>query len=515
MTKERSSNKQLAINIISNIAIYVLQFGVSFFLTPYIVKTLGVEANGFVQLSTQIISYTTLISVGLNAMAARFITVEYHKGDLTQANKFFSSVFWGNVFLGSISLIASLGILVYLDQIVNIPDYLSLDVKILFGFLSVNAVLSIVGSVFNIATFVKNRLELRSIRSAIGSIINVSLLLVIFASYAPRLCFLGITGFVGTIYVLVVNMRLTKTLTPELHIDIRFFDWSSIKMLLQAGMWSLIVVLSGLFAQGLDLLLTNVFIGATAMGILSLSKSVPIIIQSIATSLSTCFVPSWTQHYAKNERNQLRADITKSISIMGLMSGIPLSLYVGFGNEFYALWLPGQDYGMIFALSVVGLWGSFLSMPLDAIWETFTVENKIKQASIAQIVSNAIVFVVIVLGVMLVEDPGVKIFIVAGARSLMIAVRAVTFLACTTAAIIGIKVIEFYKPLFRTCIASVIIIVASYFLKLFFVPDTWSDLIIAASMVGILGVISSGYIILDKSQRQFLLNIVKSRISYI
>lgn len=512
MAKERSDSKQLVINIIANVAIYVLQFGVSFFLTPFIVKSLGVEAYGFVQLSTQIISYTTLLTVGLNAMSARFITVEYHKGDLVQANKFFSSVFWGNVFLSFISLFAAFGILVYLDRIVNIPAHLVTDVKLLFGFLSINSFLSISGSIFYIATFVKNRLELRSIRTAIGSIINVSLLLLIFTLFAPKLWYLGITGFIGTIYVISVNIRYTKTLTPELRINIHYFDWPSIKMLLQAGMWSLVIVLSGLFAQGMDLLLTNLFIGATAMGILSLSKSVPVILQSITTTLSTCFAPSWTQYYAKGERTILQADIIKSISIMGFISCIPLSLYVGYGNEFYALWLHGQDHNMIFALSVMGLWGFFLAMPLDTLWEIYNVENKIKFASIAQIVSNIVVFIIVIVGVLIVKDPIIKVFIVAGTRSLMVAVRAVTFLGCTTAKIIGIKVIEFYKPLFRSIIASLVLICASYVLKQFIEINTWGKLFIVAAMTGILGIITTSFIILNKSQRQYFNSTVRKKL---
>lgn len=82
----RSDNKQLAINIFSNICIYVLQFVISFLLTPFIVKALGVEAYGFVGLSNNIISYTTLITVALNAMASRFISIEYHKNNIKKAN---------------------------------------------------------------------------------------------------------------------------------------------------------------------------------------------------------------------------------------------------------------------------------------------------------------------------------------------------------------------------------------------------------------------------------------------
>lgn len=512
MGNKRSNNKQLTINIVSNIAIYILQFGVSFFLTPFIVRFLGVEAYGFVQLSSQIISYTTLLSVGLNAMSSRFITVEYHRGDFTQANKFFSSVFWGNVFLSTISLITAFGILLYLDRIITIPEHLVLDVKLLFGFLSINAVLGIAGSVFNIATFVKNRLELRSIRTAIGSIINVALLMIVFTLFIPHLWFLGVTGLIGTIYVILVNVHYTRTLTPELHIDIRLFDWGSIKTLLAAGMWSLVIVLSGLFAQGMDLLLTNVFIGATAMGILSLSKSVPVIIQSISTTLSTTFLPTWTQYYAKNEKDKLRNDLIRSISIMGFISCIPVSLYISFGNEFYTLWLQRQDHNMIFSLSVVGLLGYCLAMPIDPLWEIFTVENKIKLASVIQIITNVVVFILVFSGVCFVEDPIVKVFIVAGTRSLIIGIRSLTFLSIVPARIIGIKIIEIYKPLFKTFVATVVIIFFSYIFKLFMTPNTWLNLIIAVLSMGSVGILTTAYIILNNSQRQTVFSAIKSRI---
>lgn len=177
----RSDNKQLAINIFSNICIYVLQFVISFLLTPFIVKALGVEAYGFVGLSNNIISYTTLITVALNAMASRFISIEYHKNNIKKANVYFSSVFYGNLILGIIMMAISSVIVLYLEYIVNIPEKLVSDVKILFILLSVNAILGIITSVFNIATFVKNRIDLRSIRTAIGNVLRALSLLIVFS----------------------------------------------------------------------------------------------------------------------------------------------------------------------------------------------------------------------------------------------------------------------------------------------------------------------------------------------
>lgn len=78
----RGENKQIAINILAQIGAFAIQYCISFFLTPFIVKTLGVEAYGFVSLSSNIIGYMQVATIALNSMASRFISMAYHRGDL-------------------------------------------------------------------------------------------------------------------------------------------------------------------------------------------------------------------------------------------------------------------------------------------------------------------------------------------------------------------------------------------------------------------------------------------------
>ena len=51
---EIMGGKRLVINMIANIVAFVVQFGINFVLTPHIVRTLGSEGYGFVQLSNHI-----------------------------------------------------------------------------------------------------------------------------------------------------------------------------------------------------------------------------------------------------------------------------------------------------------------------------------------------------------------------------------------------------------------------------------------------------------------------------
>ena len=72
MAKKIGNNARTAINILSSFGTTIFGLLISFFLSPYIVRTIGVEANGFVSLAANFTSYATLVVMALNNMAGRF-----------------------------------------------------------------------------------------------------------------------------------------------------------------------------------------------------------------------------------------------------------------------------------------------------------------------------------------------------------------------------------------------------------------------------------------------------------
>ncbi|TXK46833.1 hypothetical protein, partial [Lactococcus sp. dk322] len=58
-----STNKSLVINLVSALVVFAINLLISFLLTPYIVKTLGGDANAFVTMANTFVSYITIITV--------------------------------------------------------------------------------------------------------------------------------------------------------------------------------------------------------------------------------------------------------------------------------------------------------------------------------------------------------------------------------------------------------------------------------------------------------------------
>ena len=77
--QEGMGNRRLAINLIANTISYGTTAVIAFFLTPYLVSTIGKEAYSFYPLANNFVNYMSVVTISLNSMASRFITIEIVK----------------------------------------------------------------------------------------------------------------------------------------------------------------------------------------------------------------------------------------------------------------------------------------------------------------------------------------------------------------------------------------------------------------------------------------------------
>ena len=91
---------------------------------------------------------------------------------MDDAQKYVSSILFSNIIMGAILLIPMIGIVSFLDKIMNVLVNILASIRILFTFVFASMIVNIISSVFGVATFVKNRMPgsfLPSIRSSIFS----------------------------------------------------------------------------------------------------------------------------------------------------------------------------------------------------------------------------------------------------------------------------------------------------------------------------------------------------------
>ncbi|MBX4270557.1 lipopolysaccharide biosynthesis protein [Clostridium estertheticum] len=508
-------HKQFLINIVAKIIAFTVSLGISFFLTPFLVKSVGKEAYGFVGLANDFVNYALIVTMALNSMAGRFITISLYEKNDESVNKYFTSVIVANVVITSIMIIPSIFIVLFINKIVHVPSNILIDVQLLWGFIFLNLLISIIGSVFGVAAFSKNRLDLESKRTIESNILKVVVLLIAFYFFRPSVWYIGLASTLCTIYIIFVNIYYTKKLLPQVHLDKKYFDLRSIKVLILSGVWNSVSQLSEILSSGLDLLVANIFIGASAMGVLSIAKTIPTMVLAVFAMLASIFAPQLTISYAQKDFNAIRRQLLISMKLLGILSCIPMAILFAYGDSFYRLWIPDQNAQLLQILSIIICFGLVFALPLEGLWNVFTATNKVKQSSVFLLCSSIISIGFTFIGIILTKDETVKLFIISGTSSVIGCFRALTFLPMYGAKCLKLKITTFYPVIAKNAISVAILTCISFLIKKSFTIDSWKKLFLVCLLTATIGILINVFLILSKEERNKFKGMISKRLIFL
>lgn len=512
MQKSRSINRQLAINMTTSVIIFVVNLCVSFFLAPYLIGKLGTAAYGYIGLSNNIIGYTGLITIAVNSMAGRFITISFHEKNIEKANSYYSSIFFTNVGLSLIIIGIFVVIALNLQNLIRIPAILVSDVKTLFILLCIVSCLSLLTGIINVYAFITNRFDISNIRDVIGTILRVSMLLFLFGLFPPHLWYIGVTMLIMDIYIITSNFYFSRKLAPELIIRPAFFDFKKVVEVTKAGAWNLISRLSEMLSRGFDLLLANWFISAKAMGILSITQTIPSLILSFFGTLSFNYAPEFARLYAIRDFDKLKHELGKAMRISGFFACIPLSIFYAYGDMFYSLWLPMENANELYMLSCLGTFGMIFALPQEPLWFIFTITNQVKKSSLNLFYNSICIFCTVLLCMFFIKDDMMRLIALACVRTIYGSIRVLTFLPGYGAKCLGFDRWTFYPLIIKNFINIVIITVVSSIFKTLLLSPSWINLIVGCIFSLTMGFTISSLLVLKKSDRQFILLTLKKKL---
>ncbi len=500
------------INLICSVAVLLTSTVVSFWLSPYIVANIGVEANGFVSMANNFVTYAALIVTALNGMASRFITIAYANGDTKKANLYYNSVFWGNLIIVGILVVPAVLLIIFFENFFDVPDDILLDVKILFAFVFAGFFANTAAPNWNVGCYVKNRLDREYIPEAITTVIRAALVIGLLTIFTPHVWYVGLASFVIILVMLVINCINTHKLTPELKIcreNGKFVcSFSAIKELVGSGLWSSVSNMGNVLLSGLDLVVCNAMLGATAMGVLSVAKTLPTLLQQLSSALTRSFSPELTIDYAKGNKENLKRNINRSMKITGAILTIFVGGFISFGQGFFRLWVPNQDAQLLWILSTLSFLGYIFTAGTQILYNVFNTTNTVKQSSIAQIVSGIVSISVVAI---LLKTTDLGLYAVATVSTVCNFIRNMIFTLPMTAKYLGFKKTTFFPMVIRTVISTACICGAGFLVQWLMPASNWTMLIVDACIVGVFGLALNCVVILSKEERKFLIAKIKRK----
>lgn len=504
ITVDLSIANQSTLNIIGAIIVVIINTCLNFFLSPYITEHLGVEANGYITLANNFISYFGLITTALDSMCGRFMLIAIRKSNYKEANEYYTSVLFGDWMLAAILLVPVLTLIMKLDSFINVSKGMLLDVTILFSLVFLNFFLSFCMPKWSNSTYSTNRLYLRSVKTAITTTIRALLIFIAYKYMPAYTFFVALAGVIATIVNLIIEYFYKSVLLPEIHIKREYFDFKKIKILIFSGIWNTVSQCGNILLEGLDILIANVFIDPVMSGVLALSKIIPNMINQIVGTIGTTFGPRLTALYADHDYDGIAKEVKTHIKIVSTIANIPIGGTFILGMQFFALWVPSQDAKLLSILSSLTLFGMLFSGVSNCLFNIFTATNKLKLNSLVVIASGLINICVVYT---LLRTTKLGVYAVAGVSSFITVLRVFVFVAPYAGRCIDRGQFTFILPLLKAGLNVLIPIFVSLIIRL--IPGGgWLMFLMRCLLVGVITMTVDYFAVLNETERKTIRRII-------
>lgn len=362
----------------------------SFLITPFLVNHLGREIYGFYGIANSFVSYITIIAIALNSMAAKYITVEYVRGNELKAQKYYSSVFFSNVILCLILTPILVIIIFNLSIFLNISsDYIK-QIQCLFVLIFAAMILRFLTSIYGTVLYTKNRMDYRAYIDLIKAALRLFLYILLFTLFKPSVVYLGVVLFLLELFNSVSQICISKKLMPQFKIRIKLFDLHLIWETLKVGVWNSLNQLGDLLLSSSDLIMSNILLGEMASGNISIIKTIPTLISGVITAINGVFMPRATNQYAQGNKKELILEITNSQKMMcTIITPLVLCLII-FSVDFFNLWIHGDNDILLANLMIIDVSRMLIVASVWPVSNLNIIFDKVKVPSLFVIFSGIV-----------------------------------------------------------------------------------------------------------------------------
>lgn len=508
------SKKATLINIFAALITLGVQMFISFWLSPFVVGKLGEEAYGFINLANNFVSYASLLSVAINSMACRFISVEYNSSHLKRSKSYFCSVFFANCFLYGIIIILSILFIRKIELVINISSKLVSQVKVTFLLSFINMGVSLIGTVYTAATFSTNQMHYNSLIQILSNVVKSILIFGFFSILPAKIYYLSVATLIAGIIIFIANYFVTKRLFKDFKIEKSLFDFGKVKILLKSGFWILISNISNLLLNGLDLLFSNWFISSALMGRLSLAKQIPLALSNALGVFSNIFSSALTKVFASDGESSLIDEANGQLKILTVFFTVPYAGIIVFGRRFLELWLShieytASQYNEIYILMILVLLDIIISTYMYSIHSIFIAMDKVKIYSLILLVSSIISICVTLV---LLNFTNMGVYAIAGTSTFVLGFTHGVIVPGYAAKLLNRTVWLFGKSELKSWTLLGIISVLFIVMKQFMTFSNWRTFLANIVIAGTSGYILTFISVFNKHEKYEIINLVKKKI---
>jgi O-antigen/teichoic acid export membrane protein len=390
------------VNSVSNASKFVILLGVSFFLTPFLVQTLGDAAYGFWAVLLSFIGYAGILEIGLQPTVVRLVAQHRGRPDREKTEELITA---------ALLLVAAAGLLAALVTAFVIPPLVPRlakgmhgfeGLRIVFALIAIDIVISYLNYLFAGVLFGWQLYHAKNLIDVATFLLN-AVILVAFLSRGGLV--LLAASKAGTDLVrLVVTIALCRHTLPEIRLAFGRISRGSFGELLAFGGKLFASTTSARISDCARPLIISSQLSVTATAFFTIPVRIVDYFRQISWALSVGFMPLFSELDGRKESAFIRSIyLCYSRYLLTLTLPIVALIFV-YGHDFIRVWIGpeyaerGHDalYLLAAAVLVQGL------QPL--IWRLFIGVGRL---NLLVVTSASAALLTVVLGFLLVGPMGI------------------------------------------------------------------------------------------------------------
>lgn len=507
----QSTRLASAFNVASAIVALGVQMAVSFFLSSYLVANLGEAANGFTQLANNFVSYASLVTLAFNSMGSRFISASWHRNRKDDSIAYYSTLIICNIILCAVFFPIAATVIVNLGSIVDFGNVNPSDVALLFTFVFANFGVNLFVSLLCAAMFVVNKVYITNAVNLCRNILNACLLVFAFSFFEARVSYVSLVALFLSIISIPVCYFFKCRLVPELKFSRKSFSVRFVRELVSSGIWNTVNQCGHILTTGFDLLFANWFVGASPMGVLSVAKTLPTAISTLATTLNSNLEPGLVIVYAKEGVDGLYRRLSMDVRLSNLIVAAPIGVFCSLAFPFYELWMPSLSASELTVLSILTICNFIPWAGLQVLYNVFTVMNRLKVNSVTFLIGAVLNFV-LVLMCLAFTDLGV--YAIAGVSAFISIARNIIVIAPYAARLLGRPWWAMYKEMGISILSVGGSIAVSQCIGALMPLSNWPGVVLAIFISCLISWALIFYSTFPAEQRHSYIRLLKSKIAH-
>lgn len=335
---------QLKIGVILSYVSMAASTVISIVYTPVMLRLLGQSEYGLYSLSSSVVSYLSLLSLGFGSAYIRYYS-KYNKNDdqvgVAKLNALFLTVF---TILAAIALLAGIVLVLNTDLVLGgkLTNAELSKSSILMSFMVVNIVLTFINSVFDSYVTAHEQYLFQRVLKLLTTVLNPFLVLPLLLMGYKSISLTLVTTSL-TFISLLININYCR---KKLHMQFNFHNMD-FKLLKEIGYFSFFIFINMIVDQinwSVDKFILGKYLGTTAVAIYSVGSQINSYYLTFSTSISSVFIPRVNRLVVEgNKQKEITELFTKVGRIQFMILWLILVNFAFYGQYFINKW-AGEGY---------------------------------------------------------------------------------------------------------------------------------------------------------------------------